>query len=287
VWPMRGRGERLPVLTSVDPAMGLDPSGFRVERAVAVLDRRPVPALPRRSLGRAVAAAWAGLAVAVRLSPDQQGTAVPDGRRRGMVEVPPPQPAPDLQLRARGPQGAPLADPRPEGRTGRSAGTGVGVLRLRPAGSTLLYVRGYARPPVAVLRLLPDKIRTVIRRLRLARLGKPAAAVQAAPGGVPTELAEGLERVVRATRFATATFCAAIVLTLVAVPLSGLVQTIFQYLATLGFVLAWAATYSGLYARSVTWLRGACLKAGKWWAITFVPVGLLNLWFTAVNKAPA
>ncbi|MEU4253365.1 hypothetical protein AB0F15_38815 [Amycolatopsis sp. NPDC026612] len=164
---------------------------------------------------------------------------------------------------------------------------GVGVLRLRPAGSTLLYVRGYARPPVAVLRLLPDKIRTVIRRLRLARLGKPAAAVQAAPGGVPTELAEGLERVVRATRFATATFCAAIVLTLVAVPLSGLVQTIFQYLATLGFVLAWAATYSGLYARSVTWLRGACLKAGKWWAITFVPVGLLNLWFTAVNKAPA
>ncbi|WP_181063393.1 hypothetical protein [Nocardia nova] len=57
--------------------------------------------------------------------------------------------------------------------------------------------------------------------------------------------------------------------------------------ATLGFVLAWAATSAGVSGRSETWLKGACLKALKWWAGIFVPVGLLNLAFTVMNKSPA
>ncbi len=64
-------------------------------------------------------------------------------------------------------------------------------------------------------------------------------------------------------------------------------QTVLQYVATLGFVLAWAATSAGLYGRSETWLKGACLKSLKWWAGIFVPVGLLNLAFTVMNKSPA
>ncbi|MBB4689304.1 hypothetical protein [Amycolatopsis jiangsuensis] len=163
---------------------------------------------------------------------------------------------------------------------------GVGMFRLRPGGSTLLYVRGYARPPMAVLRLLPDKVKDGIGRLRKARLTAPAAPEYSGTGRA-ADLADGLGGVVAATRFATAAFCVAIVLTVVAIPLSGLAQTILQYLATLGFVLAWAATYSGLYTRSATWLRGACVKAAKWWALTFVPVGLANLGFTVLNTSPS
>ena len=166
---------------------------------------------------------------------------------------------------------------------------GVGMLRLRPAGATLLYVRGYARPPIDVVKLIPEKVKAGVRRLSQARLTTSAVSQSAEVGADPlerTDLAEGLERVVRATRLAAISFCLAIVLALVAVLLGGVPQTIMQYLATLGFVLAWAATYSGLYLRSVNWLRGACWKAAKWWAVTFVPVGFLNLWFTAVNKSP-
>jgi hypothetical protein len=129
---------------------------------------------------------------------------------------------------------------------------GVGVLRLRPAGATLLYERGYVRPPMAVLKLAPTEVKAGVQRLRQARLTTqtdPPPVSQVAVSALRTDLAEGLERVVRATRFATAAFCVAVALTLVAVVLNGLSQTVLQYLATLGFVLAWAATSSGLAGR--------------------------------------
>ncbi|WIX75054.1 hypothetical protein QRX50_26260 [Amycolatopsis carbonis] len=102
-----------------------------------------------------------------------------------------------------------------------------------------------------------------------------------------TDVAAGLERVVAATRFAMVAFVAAIVLTGVSIVVSGAAQTVLQYLATLGFVLAWATTSSGVYGRSETWLRGACLKSLKWWFFIFAPVGVLNLVFTVANSAQA
>ncbi|GLY38266.1 hypothetical protein Amsp01_042900 [Amycolatopsis sp. NBRC 101858] len=166
---------------------------------------------------------------------------------------------------------------------------GVGLLRLRPTGATLLYQRGYPRPPLLVLRQLPAAAVAAWRRIRQARIKRPAdrAQVGVRTDFVRTDVAEGLERVVAATRFAMVAFVAAIVLTGVAVLLDGAPQTVLQYLATLGFVLAWAATSSGIYGRSELWLRGACLKGLKWWFFIFVPVGVLNLVFTVVNKTPA
>lgn len=172
---------------------------------------------------------------------------------------------------------------------------GVGTLRLRPASATLLYFKGYPRPPLKVVHVLPSMVKKAVQRLREARLwrrpsppsaGSPPASNIVAGYSERTDIADGLERIVRATQFATGAFCAALVLTLIAVPLDGLVQTVFQYLATLGFVLAWAATSSGIYGRQETWLRGACLKSLRWWAWIFVPVGLLNLLFTIANKNP-
>ncbi|WP_406629212.1 hypothetical protein [Amycolatopsis sp. WGS_07] len=121
------------------------------------------------------------------------------------------------------------------------------------------------------------------------RLKKPAAdsRPEAIAGSARTDVAEGLERVVNATRFAMIAFVTAILLTGTAVLADGPTQTVLQYLATLGFVLAWAATNSGIYRRSTNWLRGACLQSLKWWSSIFVPVGVLNLVFTVANKAPA
>lgn len=165
---------------------------------------------------------------------------------------------------------------------------GVGLLRLRPAGATLLYQRGYPRPPLLVLRQLPTASVAAWRRIRQARLKEPADSwEQGRTASARTDVAEGLERVVAATRFAMVAFIVAIALTAVAVLLDGAPQTVLQYLATLGFVLAWAATSSGIYSRSENWLRGACVKSLKWWSFIFVPVGVLNLVFTVINKAPA
>lgn len=173
---------------------------------------------------------------------------------------------------------------------------GVGVLRLRPAGSTLLYELGYARPPMDVLRLVPTFVRKTYDRLRQMRLwhrgAEPVRTVNVAIDqsnaveATRTDVAAGLSGVVRATQFATTAFGVGLVLTLVAILVRGTVQTVVQYVATLGFVLAWAAISSGAYQRSATWLRGACLKTVKWWVAIFVPVGLLNLVFTVAN-APA
>ncbi|MGW0356247.1 hypothetical protein ACWDXV_18770 [Nocardia nova] len=174
---------------------------------------------------------------------------------------------------------------------------GVGALRLRPANATLLYERGYARPPLAVVRLLPDKVEAGLRRLKEARLRSPASPANDTESDCApyepiaterrTDIAKGLNQVVRATQFATIAFCVAIVFTITAILLRDTAQTVLQYVATLGFVLAWAATSAGVYGRSETWLKGACLKSLKWWAGIFVPVGLLNLAFTVMNKSPA
>ena len=90
----------------------------------------------------------------------------------------------------------------------------------------------------------------------------------------------------RATQFATIAFGTGLVLTLIAILLRGYPQTALQYAATLGFVLAWAAISSGAYQRQDTWLRGACMKTVKWWAMIFVPVGVINLFF-ALGSAPS
>jgi len=174
--------------------------------------------------------------------------------------------------------------------------SGFGVLRLRPSGHTLLYEQGYVRPPMDVVRLVPDFTRTLYQRLRQMRLwNRRGSGAELAGGqidestpiaGPRTDIAEGLQGVVHATQFATIAFGVGLVFTLVAALLDAGAQTVLQYLATLGFVLAWAAISSGAYQRNTTWLRVACLKSLKWWVVIFVPVGLLNLVFAVANKRP-
>jgi len=147
-----------------------------------------------------------------------------------------------------------------------------------------------------VVKLVPGFARQTYLRLRQMRLRNRSAgpvgvtddhgAGTVFSASVRADIAEGLHGVVRATQFATIAFGTGLVLTLIAILLRGYPQTALQYAATLGFVLAWAAISSGAYQRQDTWLRGACMKTVKWWAMIFVPVGVINLFF-ALGSAPS
>jgi hypothetical protein len=97
-------------------------------------------------------------------------------------------------------------------------------------------------------------------------------------------LASGLNSVVSATRFAVATFAAALISTLISMLFDGTVQAVIQWLATLAFVLAWTAINSGIRLREWDWLMRACKKSLLWWLRIFIPVAILNLIFTFANS---
>jgi hypothetical protein len=169
---------------------------------------------------------------------------------------------------------------------------GVGVLRVRPSGHALLYQKGYARKPLDVVKLVPEFLKKTFRRLggmRFRGVSNKASPVTTAASVGITEMknsvAEGLLSVIQATQFATVTFGFALLTTLISVFLRAAPQSAAQWVATLGFVLAWAAVSSGVYQKSDEWLYGACAKSLKWWGFFFVPVAILNLFFTVANNS--
>lgn len=162
---------------------------------------------------------------------------------------------------------------------------GVGLIRLRPQGDTLLYRNGYTRRPVDVLRILPDywyRLRAVVVGVRRRIVG--GSLPEADDGGPPVLEADlavtgDLETVVRATRFALVVFAIGLLTAVVAVPFDGSLRIVLQYVSTLALVMAWAATSTGFFRRDDAWLSGACVTAAKWWARIFVPVAVINLLF--------
>ncbi len=164
---------------------------------------------------------------------------------------------------------------------------GVGIVRVRPAGYALLYENGYSRKPLDVLTLVPKFIMKTCRRLGAVRLRSAPRVATVASAGIAErkdDVTEGLLAVVHATRFATITFFIALGATGLSILLHGNLQATVQWVATLGFVLAWAAVSSGIYQKNDGWFSGACLKSLKWWAVIFVPVAALNLAFAVSNK---
>ncbi|NYD39808.1 hypothetical protein [Actinomycetospora corticicola] len=99
-------------------------------------------------------------------------------------------------------------------------------------------------------------------------------------------VSDKLASVVLATRCSCSFAAVGLVLTIIAVLLDGQPQAILQWLATLAFVLGWAASYAGIFQGRDDWLRGACIKAARWWAVIFVPVTVANLFFAATSQLP-
>lgn len=165
---------------------------------------------------------------------------------------------------------------------------GVGVFRLRPRGGTLLYKNGYARRPTDAAGEFKDFKRGVKVRIQSMRLRLPPEddSDLAEANRVAVDTSVNLSTVVQATRFATVSMLVALLLSALGPLFSGQVQSNIQWLATLAFVLAWAASYSGIFQGRSDWRGNAAKKAAKWWVYIFVPVAVANLFFAAVNKSP-
>lgn len=161
---------------------------------------------------------------------------------------------------------------------------GVGLIRMRPRGDTLLYRHGYTRRPLDVLRILPDywhRLRAVVRAVRRRVLGGDYSEPDDGSSAPEADLAVTgeLETVVRATRFALGVFAVGLITAAAAVPFDGTLRIVLQYVSTLALVVAWAATSAGFFRRDESWFSHACVTTVKWWARIFVPVGVINLLF--------
>ncbi|MGH3833269.1 MAG: hypothetical protein ACRDRS_23010 [Pseudonocardiaceae bacterium] len=110
-----------------------------------------------------------------------------------------------------------------------------------------------------------------------------ATATSAGFNEIKNSATEGELSIVQATRFATVAFFFALLATLISAFLHDAPRSAAQWVATLGFVLAWAAVSSGIYHKREDWLPGTLAKNLKWWALFFVPVAILNLVFTVAG----
>ena len=163
---------------------------------------------------------------------------------------------------------------------------GMGFLRVTPAKKTLLYRNGYARQPIDVLKLLPEAVYNLVVRLGRMRLRDPSDIYSDMPedrssGIQGVHVAEGLPLVIMATRFTLISTIVALLLTGIAtiqfVARNDTARSVLQWVATLGFILAWAFVSRGVYHRRSNWLGSSVRSGLKWWLLTFVPVAATSL----------
>ena len=168
---------------------------------------------------------------------------------------------------------------------------GVGFIRTRPVGHTLLYEHGYTRKPGNAAAIFPEFWQNLWRRIRSISLRNPRDDDSQESGNPDTvveardPMVSGLDDVVKATRFALAAFIAALLVTGIGIAFKDFpkTQALIYVLATLAFVLAWASVNSGIRLREWDWLGRSCKKSLIWWSKIFAPVAVLNVVFTMVN----
>lgn len=154
----------------------------------------------------------------------------------------------------------------------RSDQMGRGLLRMKGRGSTLLYRRGFARPPGDVIRILPAWSREVLELVRVAR--RRLQAVHATPqhwrailwpaaplvGGV----ADRLPVVIRATRASLYTVATGLLLVAITVALPAAAKQYANYASALFFVCTWALLKQGVWLAESQWLRLAAKDSWRW-----------------------
>jgi hypothetical protein len=149
---------------------------------------------------------------------------------------------------------------------------GRGLVRLHGKSSTLLYRRGFARPPSDVLRFLPDWWRETQQRWREAR-GR-LRHVRTSPGSWRTILwshsplsegvADRLAVVVVATRTSLYLVACGLCLVVLAIALpSGAAQYV-DYAAAVCFVMTWAVLKEGVWLADERWFRLARQDLWRW-----------------------
>jgi hypothetical protein len=149
---------------------------------------------------------------------------------------------------------------------------GRGVLRMNGRASTLLYRRGFARPPMDVRRILPAWWREVLELARVAQ--RRLRALRDTPRRWRTVLwpappqvagvADRLPIVIRATRASVYTVAAGLVFVLLAATLPQAATQYVNYGSALFFVSAWAILKQGVWLADDEWMRLAAKDTWRW-----------------------
>lgn len=165
----------------------------------------------------------------------------------------------------------------------RADEVGRGLLLMNGRMSTLLYRRGFARPPTDVLRFVPVWWRESVELMRVARLrlqqvrdapGRWRAILWSTPPSVGV-VSDRLPVVIRATRFSVYAVAAGLLLVVTGVLLPPAAAPYADYCAAACFFITWAVLKQGVWLAEPAWLRLAGRDAWRWgWPfVAFAVVG--------------
>jgi hypothetical protein len=167
----------------------------------------------------------------------------------------------------------------------RQGVVGRGFVRLSSHQSTLLYRRGFARPPGDVVRFLPtwyhavrsqwSHLQEAWREVRTERWTWRRLLGVEKPPEVHQAVSGNLTEVIRATRIALGSFAVGLVSVGIAELLGTGGRTFLQYTAALLFVCTWAVTKEGIWAAEPRWSALAWRTTCRW-AIPFFVFSVLG-----------
>lgn len=141
---------------------------------------------------------------------------------------------------------------------------GAGFLRASSDVNSILYIRGFARPPRAVLSSMPTLLRGALLRMRLlvASLGQLTVR-----RSVPDDRSYGaspvLPFVVRATRCSLALVATGLFLVGTSL-IGGAWRSWLEYGAATAFMGMWAVLRAGIAELRTDWVRVARSQTAKW-----------------------
>jgi hypothetical protein len=148
---------------------------------------------------------------------------------------------------------------------------GRGLVRLNGKSSTLLFKRGFARPPSDVLRYLPtwwrenqELGRDIGARLQEIRLTPGSWRTVLWPSKTVEGVADRLSIVIPATRASIYSVTVGLVVVVIAVLLPPAVAEYINYVAALCFVVTWAVLKEGILQADARWLSLAARDTWNW-----------------------
>ncbi len=170
---------------------------------------------------------------------------------------------------------------------------GRGFVRLRSGGSTLLYRRGFARPPSDVIRFLPRWWQELVQhgnalRERFGKLRRaPESWRQILLGRSPVAVsgvADRLVIVIHATRVTLVSAGLGLLLVALAVVMRPPVSNYINYAAAVCFMLTGGSLREGVWRAEPAWLRLA-VRDLREWALPFFLFSVAGGWLLGLGQA--
>jgi hypothetical protein len=178
---------------------------------------------------------------------------------------------------------------------------GRGLVRMRSRQDTLLYHKGFTRPPGDVFEVLPSvfqdyRIRAQQRWSSLRSLGWRGLIPSRNRGSQQIATSDVLPGVINATRLTLALVALGLVMVGVSIAVSPTITAIFEYFAIFSFLFALAFTRAGIWRAKPEWV-GVSVREALKWIVSFTALaagfGLLGLladdvkdvWKTVVETA--